>query len=106
MMSFAVLAIVKATLVCGVAFFLSRVCRRTRASIRHVLFALAFAALVGIARCRHGLAHRFGHGPSDSDGRRRREHTVPRSPPCRAQAQALRRPALLRSLEIRHPHDP
>ena len=48
MMSFAVLVIVKATLVCGVAFFLSRVCRRTRASIRHLLFALAFAALVAI----------------------------------------------------------
>ena len=48
MMSFAVVAIVKATLVCGVAFFLSRLCRRTRASIRHLLFALAFAALVAI----------------------------------------------------------
>jgi uncharacterized protein (TIGR03435 family) len=48
MMSFAVLAIVKATLVCGVAFFLSRLCRRTRASIRHLLFALAFIALVVI----------------------------------------------------------
>ena len=48
MMSFAVLAIVKATLVCGVAFFLSRLCRRTRASIRHLLFALAFTALVAI----------------------------------------------------------
>lgn len=49
MMSFAVLAIVKATLVCGAAFFLSRLCRRTRASIRHLLFALAFTALVAIA---------------------------------------------------------
>ena len=48
MMSFAVLAIVKGTLVCGVAFFLSRLCRRTRASIRHLLFALAFTALVAI----------------------------------------------------------
>jgi bla regulator protein BlaR1 len=48
MMSFAVLAIVKATLVCGVAFFFSRLCRRTRASIRHLLFALAFTALVAI----------------------------------------------------------
>ena len=48
MMSFAVLAIVKATLVCGAAFFLSRLCRRTRASIRHLLFALAFTALIAI----------------------------------------------------------
>ena len=48
MTSFAVLAIVKATLVCGVAFFLSRVCRHARASIRHLLFALAFSALVAI----------------------------------------------------------
>ncbi len=48
MMSFAVLAIVKATLVCGVALSLSRLCRRTRASIRHLLLALAFAALVAI----------------------------------------------------------
>jgi uncharacterized protein (TIGR03435 family) len=48
MISFAVLAIVKATLVCGVAFFLSRVCRRTRASILHLIFALAFTALVAV----------------------------------------------------------
>lgn len=48
MMSLAVLAIVKATLVCGVAFLLSHLCRRTRASIRHLLFALAFTALVAI----------------------------------------------------------
>jgi uncharacterized protein (TIGR03435 family) len=46
MMSFAVLAVVKATLICGVAFTFSRVCRHTRASIRHLLFALAFAGLV------------------------------------------------------------
>ena len=48
MMSFAILAIVKATLVCGVAFFLARLCRRARASIRHLLFGLAFIALVVI----------------------------------------------------------
>jgi uncharacterized protein (TIGR03435 family) len=48
MMSFALLAIVKPTLVCGVAFLLSRLCRRARASIRHLLFALAFTALVVI----------------------------------------------------------
>jgi bla regulator protein blaR1 len=48
MMSLVALAIVKATLVCGVAFFLSHLCRRTRASIRHLLFALAFTALVAI----------------------------------------------------------
>ena len=48
MTSFAVLAIVKATLVCGAALFLSRLCRRARASIRHLLFALAFTALVVI----------------------------------------------------------
>ena len=48
MTSFAVLAIVKATLICGVVFFLSRVCRHARASIRHLLFALAFSALVAI----------------------------------------------------------
>ncbi|HLG56979.1 MAG TPA: M56 family metallopeptidase [Vicinamibacterales bacterium] len=48
MMSFAVVVIVKATLVVGVAFFLSRLCRRTRASIRHLLFALAFTALIAI----------------------------------------------------------
>lgn len=46
MMSFAVLVIVKATLVCGIGFLLSRLCHRTRASVRHLLFALAFAALV------------------------------------------------------------
>ena len=48
MTSFAVLAIVKATLFCGVVFFLSRLCRHARASIRHLLFALAFSALVAI----------------------------------------------------------
>ena len=48
MTTFAVLAIVKATLVCGVALLLSHVCRRARASIRHLLFALAFAALAAI----------------------------------------------------------
>jgi bla regulator protein BlaR1 len=48
MVSVAVLAVVKATLVCGVAFVLARLCRRTRASIRHLLFALAFAALAAI----------------------------------------------------------
>jgi bla regulator protein blaR1 len=48
MMSFAVVTIVKATLVCGAAFFLSRLCGRARASIRHLLFALAFAALVAV----------------------------------------------------------
>ena len=48
MMSFAVVAILKATLVCGAAFCLSRACRRARASIRHLLFALAFAALIAI----------------------------------------------------------
>jgi hypothetical protein len=48
MTSFAVLAVVKATLVCGVAFTVSHVCRHTRASIRHLLFTLAFAALVVI----------------------------------------------------------
>lgn len=48
MTSFAVLVLVKATLVCGVAFLLSYLCRRTRASIRHLLFALAFTALVAI----------------------------------------------------------
>jgi len=47
-MSFAVLAIVKATLVCGAAFVLSRLCRRRRASIRHLLFVLAFTALIAI----------------------------------------------------------
>jgi hypothetical protein len=48
MISFAVLAIAKATLACAAALLLSRLCRRTRASIRHLLFALAFAALVAI----------------------------------------------------------
>jgi uncharacterized protein (TIGR03435 family) len=48
MMSFAVVVIVKATLVCGAAFLLARACRRARASIRHLLFALAFAALIAI----------------------------------------------------------
>src|SRR5688572_7975676 len=46
MMSVAVVAILKATLVCGGALLLARVCRRSRASIRHLLFALAFAALI------------------------------------------------------------
>src|SRR5687768_3533554 len=48
MMSFTVAAILKATLVCGAAFLLARACRRARASIRHLLFALAFAALIAI----------------------------------------------------------
>ncbi|HEY0285071.1 MAG TPA: M56 family metallopeptidase [Vicinamibacterales bacterium] len=48
MMPFAVLTLLKATLVCGAAFFLSRLCRRARASVRHMVFALAFAALVVI----------------------------------------------------------
>jgi uncharacterized protein (TIGR03435 family) len=48
MMSFAAIVIVKATLVCGAAFLLGRMCRRARASIRHLLFALAFAALIAI----------------------------------------------------------
>ena len=48
MMSVAVVAILKATLVCGVALLLARVCRRARASIRHLVLALAFAALIAI----------------------------------------------------------
>jgi uncharacterized protein (TIGR03435 family) len=48
MMSFAVIVIIKATLVCGAAFLLARMCRRARASLRHLLFALAFAALIAI----------------------------------------------------------
>jgi len=48
MMSFAVVVILKATFVCGAAFLLARLCRRARASIRHLLFALAFAALIAI----------------------------------------------------------
>lgn len=48
MMSFAVLVILKATLVCGAAFIIARICRRARASIRHLLFAFAFAALIVI----------------------------------------------------------
>ena len=52
MMSFAVVVIIKATLVCGAAFLLARMCRRARASIRHLLFALAFAALIAIPAAR------------------------------------------------------
>jgi uncharacterized protein (TIGR03435 family) len=48
MMPFAVLTLLKATLVCGAAFSLARLCRRTRASARHMVFALAFAALAAI----------------------------------------------------------
>ena len=48
MMSFAVLTLLKATVVFGAAFFLARLCRRTRASVRHMVFALAFVALVAI----------------------------------------------------------
>lgn len=48
MMSFAVLTLMKATLVCGAAFSLARLCRRTRASARHMVFALAFVTLVAI----------------------------------------------------------
>ncbi len=48
MMPFAVLTILKATLVCGAAFSLSRLFRHTRASLRHMVFALAFAALIAI----------------------------------------------------------
>ncbi len=48
MMSFAVMAIVKATLVCGLAFLLSSLLRHARASIRHLIFALAFTALAVI----------------------------------------------------------
>jgi uncharacterized protein (TIGR03435 family) len=47
-MPFAVLTLLKATVVLGAAFSLARLCRRTRASARHMLFALAFAALVAI----------------------------------------------------------
>jgi hypothetical protein len=48
MISFAVLTVVKTTVVCGVALLLSRLCRRTRASIRHVMFVLTFAALIAV----------------------------------------------------------
>jgi bla regulator protein blaR1 len=48
MMSFAVVVILKVTLVGGLAFLLARTCRRSRASIRHLLFALAFAAWIAI----------------------------------------------------------
>ena len=48
MISVAVVAILKVTLVCGMALLLARVCRRARASIRHLLLALAFAALIVI----------------------------------------------------------
>lgn len=48
MTSFVVLVILKATLVSAVAFILSHLCRRARASVRHLLFALAFVALVAI----------------------------------------------------------
>lgn len=48
MMSFAVVVILKATFVCGAVFLLARLCRRARASIRHLLFALAFGAMVAI----------------------------------------------------------
>jgi uncharacterized protein (TIGR03435 family) len=48
MISVAVVAILKATLVCGAALLLARACRHARASIRHLLFALAFAALIAI----------------------------------------------------------
>jgi beta-lactamase regulating signal transducer with metallopeptidase domain len=48
MISVAVVAILKATLVCGVPLLLARVCRRARASIRHLVLALAFAALIAI----------------------------------------------------------
>ena len=48
MMSVAVVAILKATLVCGAALLLARACRHARAAIRHLLFALTFAALIVI----------------------------------------------------------
>jgi bla regulator protein blaR1 len=48
MMSLAVVVVVKATLVCGGALLFSHLCRRTRASIRHVVLVLAFVALVVI----------------------------------------------------------
>ena len=48
MISLAVVAILKATLVCGAALLLARACRHARASIRHLLFALTFAALIVI----------------------------------------------------------
>lgn len=48
MMSFAVVVVLKATVVTGIVFLLVRLCRRSRASVRHLLFALAFAALVAI----------------------------------------------------------
>lgn len=48
MTSFVVMVMVKATLVSAVAFVLSHLYRRARASVRHALFALAFVALVAI----------------------------------------------------------
>jgi bla regulator protein blaR1 len=47
-MSFAVFILLKATLVCGAALAFARICRQRRASIRHLIFALAFAALAVI----------------------------------------------------------
>ena len=46
MTSFAVFTLLKATVVCGAALVFSRICRHSRASIHHLIFALAFAALV------------------------------------------------------------
>jgi beta-lactamase regulating signal transducer with metallopeptidase domain len=48
MTSLAIAVLVKATLVCGTALLLTRVLTRSRASIRHLLHALAFASLVVI----------------------------------------------------------
>ena len=48
MIPFAMLVVVKATLLCGTAFLLAQLCRRARASIRHLTFSLVFIALVAI----------------------------------------------------------
>ena len=103
MMSFAVLAIVKATLVCGVAFFLSRAVP-ARACVDSTPAVRARVRGAGRhSRCRPGVAGCCGHGTSDSDGpgtantRRGLGRAVER------RRRPFRRPALLRSLEIAAP---
>ncbi len=84
----------KATLVCGVAFLLSRLCRRTRASIRHLLFALAFAALVAIPVAGTLLPPVAFRLPAAAAAPAPPHTRCRPRPRCRAQVQTLPHPAL------------
>ena len=96
MMSFAVVTILKATLVCGAAFFLARACRRARASIRHLLFALAFVALIVIPAAGPIVPALtvMLPAPAESPADVRREAAVPVQPSTDPRPAGERSPAI------------